>query len=247
MRIRWKPERIIAISASAILSGSLVTAAYSMKDLGKAESRWSDATVQYNDHQPYYKKLPVPSILTPNKVQCAASNKPSAWPLVVSSDYFLELVPIPARAKESSHVIFGLLLAKDQLEKYDIYKIIGDTDELIVARISVGKNLDGHTGIVHGGILALLMDDLMGIAFHVMGIPMAFTANLNIDYRTPVMANSQVVVRIKCKQREGRKLYFVAQMTSPDNSVLYVEASSLYIVPKEQPSILGKLSCFVGL
>lgn len=248
MRIRWKPERILGISASAILSGSLATAVYSMKDLGKAESRWSDATVQYNDLQPYYKKLPVPLILTPTKVQCAASNnKPSPWPLVVSPYYFLERVPIPERAKESSHVIFGLLLAKDQLEKYDIYKIIGDTDELIVARISVGKNLDGHTGIVHGGILALLMDDLMGIAFHVMGIPMAFTANLNIDYRTPVMANSQVVVRIKCKQREGRKLYFVAQMTSPDNSVLYVEASSLYIVPKEQPSMLGKLSRFVGL
>ena len=247
MRIRWKPDRILAISASAILSGSLATA-YSMKDLGKTESRWSDATtLQYNNRQPYYKTLPVPSILTPTKLQCAASNTPSPWPLLVSSDYFLELVSIPERAKESSHVIFGLLLAKDQLEKYDIYKVVGDTEEVIVARVSLGKNLDGHTGIVHGGILALLMDDLMGVAFHVMGIPMAFTANLNIDYRMPVMANSQMVVRIKCKQREGRKLYFVAQMTSPDNSVLYVEATSLYIIPKEQSSILGKLSSIVGL
>ena len=73
-------------------------------------------------------------------------------------------------------------MAKDQLEKYDIYKVVGNTEEGIVARVSLGKNLDGHTGVVHGGILALLMDDLMGVSCHVMGIPMAFAANLNMDY-----------------------------------------------------------------
>ena len=82
MKIQWKPERMVVISASAILSGSLATA-YSMKTVGKAESRWSDATMQYNHRQPYSMKLPVPSILTPTKIQCEASNKPSPWPLLV--------------------------------------------------------------------------------------------------------------------------------------------------------------------
>ena len=156
----------------------------------------------------------------------------------VSANYYLELVPIPDRARESSHVIFGILLAKNQLEKYDVYKVIGnnnndDNDEdVVLANIKLGTNLDGHTGVVHGGMLALLLDDVMGMAFHVMGVNLAYTANLNINYRQPVMANTQVVVRVKCETREGRKLYFVAQMTSSDSSILYCEATSLYIIPK---------------
>jgi acyl-coenzyme A thioesterase PaaI-like protein len=104
---------------------------------------------------------------------------------------------------------------------------VHSTDEVIIANISLGNRLNGHTGIVHGGILALLLDDLMGFGFHVK--------------------------RITCEKQEGRKIYFLAQVTSPDSTVLYCEASSLYIIPKdqlsptEQPSVFDKLKQFVGL
>lgn len=244
LRFTLKSERMLAIAATAVLGGSVASALVIM-NARDDDLRWKFPTteISHNTRSSYN----VPPMLAPTKLSCAASNQHTPWPMDVSPDYYLELVPIPDRAKESSHVIFGLLLAKDRLEKYDVYKVIGDSEEVILANISLGKNLDGHTGVVHGGILALLLDDLMGFAFHVMGINMAYTANLNIDYRNSVMANTQVVVRIKCEKREGRKIYFVAQMTSPDSSILYCEATSLYIIPRKQPSVLGMLKRFVGL
>jgi acyl-coenzyme A thioesterase PaaI-like protein len=51
-----------------------------------------------------------------------------------------------------------------------------------VADIPLGHKLDGHEGVVHGGVLAMLFDDAMGMAFGAMGVTMALTANLSVDY-----------------------------------------------------------------
>lgn len=243
LRFSMKSERFFAIAATAVLSGGLAAHAFSPHRQDEASRRthptWRRILCSNNE---------LLSIFTPTRLQCEARDQKSTpWPMIVSPEYHLELVPIPDRAKESSHVIFGLLLGKDLVEQYDVYKVVGHgSDELILARVALGKNLDGHTGVIHGGILALLLDDLMGFAFHVMGIPTAFTANLTIDYRTPVMANTHVVVRVKCERHEGRKLYFVAQVMSPDQTILYVEARSLYIIPKVQESVVRTLARFVG-
>jgi acyl-coenzyme A thioesterase PaaI-like protein len=86
--------------------------------------------------------------------------------------------------------------------------------------------------VVHGGIVALLFDDCMGFGFWAMGVQYAVTANLSVDYRAPVPADSRVLVRVRLSKQEGRKLYFTAQMTNLDGSVLYAEATSLYIIPR---------------
>ena len=125
--------------------------------------------------------------------------------------------------------------------------------ELVVADIRIGSKLNGHDGIVHGGILALLIDDAMGYAFYSMGIDFAVTANLTVDYRAPVYQNKDVVLTVKLLKREGRKLYFQSQIKTrkeidiendtdgggnnhnddDDDSILCVEATSLYIIPRQ--------------
>lgn len=142
----------------------------------------------------------------------------------------------PSRYNQTSHVIFGHLLKPEYIEKYEVFKKINEFDtenqELVLANIQLGSQLDGHKGVVHGGILSLLFDDAMGCAFTAMGIEVAFTANLNVDYRAPVPANSNVVIRVRLSKQEGRKLFFSAQMTNPDFSLLYAEGTTLYIIPR---------------
>eukprot|EP00547_Thalassionema_nitzschioides_P004325 CAMPEP_0194223580 /NCGR_PEP_ID=MMETSP0156-20130528/35485_1 /TAXON_ID=33649 /ORGANISM="Thalassionema nitzschioides, Strain L26-B" /LENGTH=135 /DNA_ID=CAMNT_0038954789 /DNA_START=213 /DNA_END=616 /DNA_ORIENTATION=- len=132
---------------------------------------------------------------------------------------------LPSRNKQKSHAIFGHLLKADYIEKYEVYKRINEvgmeSPELILVNVQLGSQLDGHEGVIHGGILSLLFDDAMGFAFTAMGIKVAFTANLNVDYRAPVLANSKVVIRVRLSKQEGRKLFFSAQMTNPDSSLLY--------------------------
>ncbi|CAJ1930615.1 unnamed protein product [Cylindrotheca closterium] len=161
------------------------------------------------------------------QTRCESTN---TWP--DPSPY--KLMEVPDRTPEDKHAIFDLLLGNNMIEKYEVYKRpTGSTDDnVVIAHIAFGEHLDGHTGIVHGGILSLMFDDLLGFGFYSLGIPMAFTANLNVDYRSPVPAGTRVRVVAQLESREGRKLFWKAQMTSLDQQVLYAEASSLYIIPR---------------
>ncbi|KAL3943871.1 MAG: hypothetical protein SGBAC_002075 [Bacillariaceae sp.] len=125
---------------------------------------------------------------------------------------------VPDRTPEDKHAIFDLLLGNKMIEQYEVYKRPSglSDDNVVIAHISFGEHLDGHPGIVHGGILSLMFDDLLGFGFYSLGIPMAFTANLNVDYRAPVPAGTRVRITAQLESREGRKLFWKAQMTSLD-------------------------------
>ncbi|KAI7869711.1 HotDog domain-containing protein [Spinellus fusiger] len=96
----------------------------------------------------------------------------------------------------------------------------------------LGKNLCGHRGIIHGGLLATLLDEVLGcVAYSSMPSKTGFTANLNVDYRKPVLADQWVVLRGELERSEGRKAYTKAWVES-EEGVVYVEAKALYISPK---------------
>jgi acyl-coenzyme A thioesterase PaaI-like protein len=72
-----------------------------------------------------------------------------------------------------------------QIEFYEIYKNVDTSDLLCI--IKFGAALNGHPGVVHGGITALLFDNTFGWLFFARSIPVGVTANLNINYRAPVL------------------------------------------------------------
>lgn len=101
----------------------------------------------------------------------------------------------------------------------------------------VGDDLCGHPGIVHGGLLATMLDE--GLARCCMGaLPhgIAVTANLNIDYRKPTPSNSFLVLRAETIKLEGRKAWVkghIELMTAPgEKPTVLAEASGLFISPK---------------
>lgn len=114
------------------------------------------------------------------------------------------------------------------LERYDIYRN-GDKKE-VAAVIAIGENLCGHPGIVHGGIISTLFDNTFGWLFTTLEIPPAFTANLSINYRKPVLENCEAVIYSRVKEIDGRKLYFEA--TWEKDGVVYADATALFIQPR---------------
>ena len=153
-------------------------------------------------------------------------------------EYPYEKMPLPERGFQEGHAIFGVLLGENMIESYDVYRRIegsnstDSTDNVVVAHVKLGTKMNGHPGVVHGGILSLIFDDVLGYGFEALGIKMAFTANLSVDYRAPVPAGTMILVQAQLEQWEGRKLYWKAQMTSMDNETLFAECSSLYIIPR---------------
>ena len=184
-----------------------------------------------------------------------------------------ERMKTPVRGAMKEHAIFGALTGDSMIEKYEIWKqkkprlqqqtndndigIDIGIDNVVIGYVKFGDNLNGHIGIVHGGIISLLFDDICGFAFDALGIKHAVTANLNVNYRKPLLANTEVYLEVQFDKMKskGRKLYFNVQMKSTntkttsttsssaiddndadnndDETILYAEATCLYIIPRD--------------
>ncbi|AAW45843.1 hypothetical protein CNBJ1600 [Cryptococcus deneoformans B-3501A] len=101
-----------------------------------------------------------------------------------------------------------------------------------IAIIHLGRALCGHDGIVHGGLLATVMDETLG-RNALLNLPsrIGVTANLNINYRSPCMADQFVVVRTKVVELKGRKCVAEAKMETLSGETV-ADAKALFIEPK---------------
>jgi acyl-coenzyme A thioesterase PaaI-like protein len=114
---------------------------------------------------------------------------------------------------------------------------------LVEAVVQFGRGVDGHPGVVHGGILALVVDDVLGFAYSVAdpSVDVAVTANLNMNYRSPVPSGSRVLVRAWLLERSDRKLVFSCRVVEEFDRDLdgqqgvcqvYCDATSVYVIPR---------------
>lgn len=102
----------------------------------------------------------------------------------------------------------------------------------------LGSDVCGHPGIVHGGLLATLLDEgLARCCFPALPNKVGVTANLNIDYRRPAMADAYHVLKAETVKVEGRKAWVEGRIeTLPKDGqepVVLVEAKALFIEPRQ--------------
>jgi len=102
----------------------------------------------------------------------------------------------------------------------------------------LGTDLCGHPGIIHGGLLATMLDEgLARCCFAALPNKIGMTANLNINYRSPTPAGAFVVLRAQTTKVEGRKAWVEGRIetlvSEGEKPVVLVEASALFIEPKQ--------------
>lgn len=117
------------------------------------------------------------------------------------------------------------------------YAWIEDGGKSIVCISYVGEDLCGHPGIVHGGLLATMLDEgLARCCFGALPHNIAVTANLNVDYRKPTPAGSFLVLRGVTTDVQGRKAWVkghVELLAKPgEEPTILAEATGLFISPK---------------
>ncbi|KAJ3258640.1 hypothetical protein HK103_003429 [Boothiomyces macroporosus] len=137
----------------------------------------------------------------------------------------------------------GIEIAQSQYSKMD---------QTVVVFLQLGHSLTGHPGIIHGGLISALFDDIMGEMFysHTERKYFGFTASLKIDYRKPMESGQVIAFCVKITEQKERKIYIKgAAFNAEENLVfgdgtgmfekfvgkatLYSEAESLYIIPKD--------------
>jgi uncharacterized protein (TIGR00369 family) len=94
-----------------------------------------------------------------------------------------------------------------------------DARQRIVGRFRVGEEYQGGSGFVHGGIIAVLLDEAMGKAARFCGEP-AVTAELRIEYKRPIPVNSDIVVEGFVTRRDGRQLYHEGEIRNEAGDLL---------------------------
>lgn len=99
----------------------------------------------------------------------------------------------------------------------------------------LGAGLAGHSGIMHGGLLAVLLDECMGRAcFSLLPNRVAVTASLDISYRAPMQVPGVIVIQAATAMVEGRKAYVNANVNKLGTSdVLIATATALFIEPQD--------------
>jgi len=101
----------------------------------------------------------------------------------------------------------------------------------------LGPSLCGHTGIIHGGLTAALIDQISGETAFLVSGPSVVTANLNVNYTKPLIANRYVTVHGRVARKEGRKVWVEVRVKDGvgEDSVEYANGVVLFVRPKWLP------------
>jgi uncharacterized protein (TIGR00369 family) len=83
----------------------------------------------------------------------------------------------------------------------------------------LGPRFAGGAGFAHGGIIAVLLDEVMG-KISKLTEERAVTAELNIEYRKPVPVNEEIVVSGWQEEEKGRNRFRVGEIHDTRGNLL---------------------------
>lgn len=83
----------------------------------------------------------------------------------------------------------------------------------------IGAEYQGGPGFVHGGIIATLLDEVMGKVNRFRKVR-AVTAELQVEYLRPVPVDVELVLEGWEVEKKGRSLFHAGEIRSADGAVL---------------------------
>jgi acyl-coenzyme A thioesterase PaaI-like protein len=94
-----------------------------------------------------------------------------------------------------------------------------------------GAPYEGPPGFVHGGIIALAFDEMLGIANIQSGNP-GMTGTLTVKYRRPTPLHREVRFKAWVERVEGRRIISKGECWQDD--VLTAEAQGVFVQPRPE-------------
>ncbi|HSO97070.1 MAG TPA: PaaI family thioesterase [Acidimicrobiia bacterium] len=99
-------------------------------------------------------------------------------------------------------------------------------DERFVGHGTLGAAFEGPPGYVHGGWVALMFDEALGIANVTSGHP-GMTARLTVRYRRPTPLRTPLRLEAWTRERDGRRISTTGTLHAGDQ--LCAEAEGLFV------------------
>jgi acyl-coenzyme A thioesterase PaaI-like protein len=110
---------------------------------------------------------------------------------------------------------------------------ITDSDNSFIARVWFGPSTEGPAGFVHGGSMAAVLDEAMGLAAWIRGYTVV-AAKITVQYRKMLPLESVITVEAKVISVNGKKVTTKGKIYN-ETGALFTESEGLFInIPQEK-------------
>ncbi|KAJ7932858.1 HotDog domain-containing protein [Mycena leptocephala] len=143
-------------------------------------------------------------------------------------------------AVRANKLTSGALRGPGKLALYPLARVRKD-ERAAVVFVHLGRGLCGHDGIVHGGLMATLLDEALG-RNAIINLPekVGVTATLSLRYKAPTRADQFVVMKTELVELKGRKALVAGRVEALDGTLL-VEAEALFVQPRYAKLLNSKI------
>lgn len=115
--------------------------------------------------------------------------------------------------------------------------VTGDDEGSMTCTFSLGPAYEGPPGCLHGGIIAAILDQVLGAAPARVGMP-GLTAYLHTTYRRPTLLGVEHTARSRVERIDGWKVFVRGEIRDSQDRVT-AEAEALFVVPKWAREYVG--------
>ena len=135
-----------------------------------------------------------------------------------------EVVTATGRYVVSPHACF----ACGELNTHGLQLVLHVADGTCWTELTLLPDFQGWEGIAHGGIVATILDEVMGWALAAADA-WGFTAKMSIDYKRPVPVGTRLRGEGRLVERRKRLLTMTARLLDADTGVILATADALYV------------------
>ena len=144
-----------------------------------------------------------------------------------------EIFDAPGLVGETLRFVSG-----DQTGNRFRVKYFRDSEQSLVARVWFGPVTEGPPNHAHGGSIAAVLDEVLGLTAWAAGHPVV-VGNLNISFRQLLPIQTVVQVNTRLVSVQGRKVMVHGEVRSLDG-VVYASAEALCIKLTPEQMDVGK-------
>jgi acyl-coenzyme A thioesterase PaaI-like protein len=114
-----------------------------------------------------------------------------------------------------------------------------DQEQNLIARVWFGPVTEGPPDHAHGGSIAAVLDEVLGLAAWATGNPIV-VGNLNVSFRQLLPIQTVVQVNTRLVSDEKRKVMIHGEICSLDGQVYAIGEALCIKLTKEQIALSGK-------
>lgn len=133
---------------------------------------------------------------------------------------------VPAEGRHVRHQLFADSIVSGSANPMGLGATMWREGETSFMEVSLGRAFEGAPGRSHGGVVAALIDETMGLVLAIHDL-LAFTGRLDITYHAPTPLDTPLIARATLEHRHGRKLHLEASVSAGDVKV--ASATALFI------------------